>query len=762
MTPYSDPATIAPQERQSSTPGAGRRRARVLVPAVLVVIWLALTALGGQTFANLSNVVTNDQASFLPAEAESTRALELQEQFGNGETVPAVIVASLQDAELTSEDMTAAQDLADDAAEISGVTEVLPPQPSEDSQALQMTALLEDDDAESLQQLRELVAVSFEDGIWQAHVAGPAAYSADLAEAFAGVDGLLLLVALVVVLIILVAVYRSALLPFLVLLSSMGALCAAITVTYLMAQAQWIQLNGQVQGILSILVIGAATNYSLLLVARYREELAVREDWRQGLLVAVRRTAPPVLASGTTVALALLCLLASDLNSNTALGPVAAAGIVFSMTATLTFLPAMLMLVGRAGFWPRIPRPAPGATVAEAEVSARGKDYLLWRRVAAAVRARPRVVWVAVTLLLLVCAAGVPQLRADGVPQSDFVLGETETKMGQELLETHFEAGTGSPANVFLDEAVSSDALELITETDGVADAYLVGDGGAPAQGPDEAAEVAGMVQVAATLDTPGDSQAAEETVAELRSVLSEQFDGETLVGGTTATQLDTNETAQQDLQVIVPLVLLVITVILIIVLRSLVTPLILLSTTALSYLAALGISALVFNEVFEFPGADPSVPLFGFIFLVALGVDYNIFLMTRAREETPKLGTAAGVLRSLVVTGGVITSAGVVLAATFMALAVLPLMFMVQLAFLVAVGVFIDTFIVRTLQVPAMIVDLGRTAWWPSQLHRKEKRERPADLADAAPAHGGDAANAAAAPAPAAYPESPAVMPSR
>lgn len=730
MMPYTSPADIGPPGTKKPAEESRFRRARVLVPAVLVAFWLAWTAWGGQTFANLSEVVSNDQATFLPAEAESTRALELQEDFSNGDSVPAVIIASLQDGELSEGDLTSAQELAEDAGEIPGVSDVLPPQPSEDGEAIQMTALLEneEDDDAALEELRELVAATFDEGTWQAHVAGPAAYSADLAEAFAGVDGLLLLVAVLVVLVILVAVYRSALLPFLVLLSSMGALCAAITVTYLMAQAEWIQLNGQVQGILSILVIGAATNYSLLLVARYREELAIREDWRQGLMIAVRRSAPPVLASGTTVALALLCLLASDLNSNTALGPVAAAGIVFSMAATLTFLPAMLMLVGRAGFWPRVPRPEPGATDAEAEESSRGKDYPLWRRMAAVVRARPRVVWIAVTILLLICAAAVPQLRADGVPQSDFVLGETETKMGQELLETHFEAGTGSPANIFVEEPNGTDALDTITETDGVAEAYLVGEEGAPAQGPDEAVEVEGMVQISATLDSPGDSQEAEQTIQGLRTALSGTFDGETLVGGTTATQLDTNDTAQHDLQIIVPLVLLVITVILIIVLRSLVTPLILLATTVISYLSALGISAVVFNEVFEFPGADPTVPLFGFMFLVALGVDYNIFLMTRAREETPRHGTAEGVLRSLVVTGGVITSAGVVLAATFMALAVLPLMFMVQLAFLVSVGVFIDTFIVRTLQVPAMVVDLGRTAWWPSLLSRKEKRERPGE----------------------------------
>lgn len=697
---------------QERTTHPALRTLRLVVPAVLVLLWLGWTAAGGQTFGNLSAVTSNDQATFLPADAESTRALELQGQFGDSDAVPATIIAVPSTSEVTEEDFAVAEDAAEQAETIAGVTQVLPPQPSEDGQALQTTVLMEEDDGDTVQALREVVSSVYGEDQWSAYVTGPAALSADLIGAFAGVDGMLLLVAVVVVFIILIVVYRSPLLPVVVLLSSIGALCAAITVIYLMAQAGWIQLNGQVQGILSILVIGAATDYSLLLVARYREELTRQAEHRSALITAVRRSAPPILASGGTVAIALLCLLFSDLNSNRALGPVASAGIVFSMAATLTFLPAMLWLLGRPAFWPMMPRSS-GPQLKEA--------YPVWRRVAAVVRARPRVIWIVVTVLLLAAAAAVPQLRADGIAQSEIVLGETDTATGQDLLEEHFDAGTTGPASVFVAEQEAADALDLVAEHDSVASAVLTGAQGAPVASTEEAQVEDGRVQLSVTLDSPADSLEAEGTVRQLRESLASGLSSEALVGGTTATQLDTNDTAQRDITVIIPLVLIVITVILIVLLRSVVTPLILLSTTVLSYLTALGISALVFNHIFEFPGADPTVPLFGFMFLVALGVDYNIFLMTRAREEAAQRGAAEGVLHSLVVTGGVITSAGVVLAATFMALAVLPLMFMVQLAFLVALGVFIDTFVVRTLQVPALCADLGRRIWWPSVLGKSE-----------------------------------------
>lgn len=708
---------------------------RILIPAVLILVWLAVTAIGGQTFGKVSEVTTNDQTTFLPADAESTRALELGEGFSDDESVPATLIGEPAGGEVDEQALGSLESLLGQINELDGVDRALPPEVSEDGEAFQLLVLLDEDavEAGAVEELRDLVDSELASEEWTTHVTGPAALSDDFSNAFAGIDGLLLIVAVITVFVILVVVYRSVLLPFLVLLSSIAALSSAITVIFQMAQAEWITLNGQAQGILSILVIGAATDYSLLLVARYREELLATENRFEALWEAWRRSTPAILASGGTVAAALLCLLFSDLNSNRALGPVASTGIVFAMLATLTFLPAMLALFGRPVFWPKVPRaPKPAVEQAQAEnpdletrrTKQTSRKRTLWAFVADKVRARPRFIWITVTGLLLVASVGVLDLEAEGVPQSEQVIGQTDAKDGQAMLEEHFDAGTGAPANVFVPADELTEALEIVEGSDGVGEVYAVAENGAPAQGPEDANEVDGYNQLSVTLTDSGDSLEAEGTIGELREELA-ALDGEALVGGTTATQLDTNETAQRDLITIIPIVLLVILAFLIVLLRSFTAPLVLLVTTVLSFTAALGISALVFNYIFGFPGADPTVPLFGFVFLTALGVDYNIFLATRAREETFRRGPKEGLLRSLVITGGVITSAGIVLAATFAALGVLPLMFMVQLAFLVALGVLIDTFIVRTLQVPALGVDLGHRFWWPSRIGKNGSWEK-------------------------------------
>lgn len=761
----------APHAARSSEPqkdSTGRFTwLRALLPAVAVIAWVLVTGWGGQTFGQLADVTTNDQATFLPADAESTRALDVGELFNEEEVVPATVIAEANSGSVDESAQQQATEAAEAFAELSGVETALPPQVSEDERAVQILVLLQDQAADegAVLELREAVAAELSDSDWQAYVTGPAAIAEEFSQAFAGIDGLLLGVTLVAVFIILVLVYRSVLLPILVLLSSMGALCAAVVVIYLMAAEEWIQLNGQAQGILSILVIGAATDYSLLLVARYREELSAQSDRFAALWKAWKRSLPPVLASGGTVAVGLLCLLAADLNSTRSLGPVASTGIVFSMLATMTFLPAMLALCGRPAFWPKIPRVKPEFAEGVPGRRARrekNRSATLFTKAAGLVRRRPRVVWLSVTALMLLASTGVLGLRAEGVPQSDLVLGENDAKLGQAVLEEHYDAGTGAPADIFVPAEHASEALELLQDHEGVGEAHAVGEGGQPAESPEEAltADVAAellngtdssnsaeelapdgdqhstgteYVELAATLTDPGDSEAAQETIASLRADFADfaqqqGLDAETavLVGGPTATELDTAETGQRDLQVVIPIVLAVILVFLVVLLRSIVAPVLLLTTTALSFLAALGVSALVFNHVFGFPGADPTVPLFGFMFLTALGVDYTIFLSTRAREETPVRGPREGMLHALVVTGGVITSAGIVLAATFSALAVLPLMFMVQLAFLVAFGVLIDTFLVRTFQVPGLAVDMGRGFWWPAKLMPKAPHCQP------------------------------------
>lgn len=436
----------------------------------------------------------------------------------------------------------------------------------------------------------------------------------------------------------------------------------------------------------------------------------------------------PILASGATVIIALLCLLFSDLNSNKALGPVAAAGILCSLFAALTLLPALMALLGRTAFWPFRPKLVPEAEREPQFVTGLEGQKGLWRATGSLVSRRPRTVWVASVLLLLVASAGILQLKANGVSQTDVILTASNAVDGQDALARHFDAGSGSPAVIVADEAKAQEVLDKTKATDGVGDAYLLGEGSVPitgAPGAPSAPDVReGKVLINATLNYAADSSGAENVVVKLREDLK-KIDAGALVGGVTATALDTNTTAQRDLVVIIPVVLAVILVILILLLRSVLAPVLLVASVVLSYAAAMGVSALVFNNIFGFPGADATVPLFGFVFLVALGVDYNIFLMSRVREESLKHGTRPGILRGLGVTGGVITSAGVVLAATFAALGVIPIMFLVQLAFIVAFGVLLDTVLVRSLLVPALSYDLGRRIWWPSKPGRLEEDER-------------------------------------
>lgn len=348
----------------------------------------------------------------------------------------------------------------------------------------------------------------------------------------------------------------------------------------------------------------------------------------------------------------------------------------------------------------------------------------LWRVTGSLVARRPRTVWVASVLLLLTASAGLVQLKANGVPQSDVILGASNAVDGQDALARHFDAGSGSPAVIVAGEGAAEQVLDTVKAADGVGTAYLLAEGGVPITGtpgaPSAPAVRDGKALINATLDFAADSADAENAVLALRGSVK-TVDSEALVGGVTATALDTNTTAQRDLVTIIPLVLAVILVILMLLLRSVLAPLLLVASVVLSYAAAMGVSALVFNHVLGFPGADATVPLFGFVFLVALGVDYNIFLMSRVREESLKNGTRPGILRGLGVTGGVITSAGVVLAATFAALGVIPIMFLVQLAFIVAFGVLLDTVLVRSLLVPALSYDLGRRIWWPARLARTD-----------------------------------------
>lgn len=722
--------------------GTGRRSSSRwwLAGAVLsLVAWMAIGGIGGPTFGKLSEVSSNDQASFLPASAESTEAREWQSKFTSSGSVPAVVLIEspekLSPAQLAGLAPLGTQLSA--AVGVSHSTSTVGPIPSTDGKAAQFIVPVEEGNGVkgSIQALREkaagyAVGAGLPAGT-TTYVTGPAGFLADLVNAFGGIDGILLFAALGAVLVILLAVYRSVVLPFVVLLTAVFALCGSILVVFALAKAGAIQLTGQSQGILSILVVGSATDYALLFVARYREALGQASNKWSAVGRAYKGSFGAILASGTTVALALLCLLFSELNSNRGLGPIGAIGIVFSMAASLTLLPAALGLLGKSAFWPRTPRTDPAASagpsagVAGVAGPANSDIPRIWRLLAGIIAKRPRAVWLGAAAVLVVCALGLLQLQASGVPQSALILSKSEAVDGQSALGRHYPAGAGSPVVVVADEKAAVAVLAEVKAQEGISDASVVSaqlDSGVRplAKAATEPAPLVrdGRVLINATLSSEADSAKAEQTIATLRQKLHEKAPG-TLVGGTTATAADTNASAQSDLWRIIPIVLAVILLVLMALLRSVLAPLLLIGTVVLSYAAALGVSAWVFNHVFGFPGADASVPLFGFVFLVALGVDYNIFLMTRVREESTLNGTRAGILKGLGATGGVITSAGVVLAATFAALGVIPILFLAQISFIVAFGVLLDTTIVRSLLVPALAYDLGRRIWWPGRLAR-------------------------------------------
>ena len=742
----SDTAAAPKQHPKGPVRGRG---ALLALFAVLLIAWVGISGVGGPYFGKISEVATNDRSSFLPESAESTRAQDQIEKFSDLDYVPAIVVLENSDG-ITDDDRSRLDELTKTLEDNDLLAaDPSPAIPSDDDEALQLilpvSSTTTSDDVESI---RDVVGKVFPTAtaadmtsdqaaeapttVANVHVTGPAGFSADLSEAFAGIDGILLLVALIAVFVILIIVYRSPLLPVIVLFTSVAALAASIFIVWHLADAGVLLINGQVQGILFILVVGATTDYSLLVVARFRDALQTEPDRVRAGLAALKGVAEPIAASGGTVIAGLLVLLLTDLASTRALGPVAAIGIVVAMLAALTFLPAALIIIGRAVFWPFRPQ------VTTAEVGLRKKG--MWARIAGGIAARPRLIWIGLVILLALPLIAVPQFKASGVAQSEFVLGESEARDGQDVLAEHFPGGSGTPTQVVLDANELSTAAEAVGRLGGVGSMTVAAEDspsgtigidengklqppqGGPGSGAPDAAggsaaidptEVDGQVLLEVTLSNAADSLAAETTVTEIREAVHD-VDPDALVGGQTAVDLDTNNTAEADRTLAIPIILVVITVILILLLRSLFAPLLLVVLTVLSFGTALGVSALVFNHLIGFPGADPSVPLYAFVFLVALGIDYNIFLMSRVREESLKVGTRAGVLKGLVATGGVITSAGVVLAATFAALGVIPIMFLVQLAFIVTFGVLLDAILVRSLVVPALVYDIGRGVWWP------------------------------------------------
>jgi putative drug exporter of the RND superfamily len=503
----------------------------------------------------------------------------------------------------------------------------------------------------------------------------------------------LLLASAAVVAVLLLFTYRSPFVWLVPLLAVAFANQAASGAVYGLAKHAGLTVNGQSGGILPVLVFGAGTDYALLLIARYREELRRHEDKHEAMAFALGKAGPAVLASGGTVIMGLLCLLVADLNSNRSLALVGALGIAGALCAMLTLLPAVLVIFGRRLFWPFVPRFG----------SAPHEESGVWSRIGRAVSPRPRPVWIGTALVLGVLALGLLGLNTN-LSQEDSFRNTVDSITGQQLLAASFPAGAGAPSTVIA-RAGAADAVQAaISDTPGVAAVRPSGQAGE-------------LVSYAVTLNAEPSTRAAFDSVEVLRSRVHAVPNAEAIVGGSDAVNLDVARANSHDRKVVMPLVLLVVLLILALLLRAIVAPVLLILTVVLSFAAALGTGVLVFKHIFHFGGVDPSIPLLAFVFLVALGIDYNIFLMSRVHEESATLGTRAGILRGLAVTGGVITSAGLVLAATFGVLGVLPLVSMTELGFIVAFGVLLDTSIVRSVLVPALCMDLDRRIWWPSRL---------------------------------------------
>ena len=700
---------------------------------LVVISWFIITGFFGPLFGKLTSVQENNNSSFLPKGAEATQAADLIEGFSDREgfAFPTLI---LFEGKVTPENLAAINahmagvgslTIGDTDKKISDY--IAPDQaisvfPSEDGKAIlanvpldgnAISELLPNDEPvlpAIVEALREDVKPLADANGVSHYVTGPAGLLGDLFGAFGGIDSTLLLTTLAVVAVILIVVYRSPVLWIIPLLSALFALSTAGGIVYLLAKADIIDVDGQSQGILSVLVIGAATDYALLLIARYREELHHHENRFDAMRAAYKGVWEPILASGSTVAIALMVLLFSQLTNTAGLGPIGAIGIVVSMITILTLLPALLLLFGRWIFWPRVPKND-------------GDDHVLegmWSKVGAGIGRNPRKAWVISGTVLLLFAFASTTLKADGIGTVDTFTGKPESVVGQKLLLKHFPGGEGDPTQV----VVSADKIEAVTAAltgaPGVSSITPALDGlPIPGQPVPEVKIVDNKAILNVTLDAAPDSVEAGNDIPELRR-LAKAADSTALVGGTSAVYYDVRQANNRDNRVIIPIILLVITLILGVLLRSILSAIVLLGTVVLSYFATLGVSALVFNHVFGFAGGDNSFPLFAFIFLVALGIDYNIFLMSRVREESQKIGTRAGVIKGLTVTGSVITSAGIVLAATFAVLGLLPLVPLAQLGFAVAFGVLLDTIIVRSILVPALVHEIGPKIWWPSKLQNK------------------------------------------
>lgn len=697
---------------------AGKLTGRItkwIVLAAVIVVTMLLAPLAGK----LTSVQNNEAESWLPESAESTQAIKELEAFQDPNDLVTTIVY-YKESGLTEEDLAEIESHGPEIAEIEGVSNVITPQTaeeqgipapyvSEDGQVAKLDFTINRGDElwEDMPGVRDDVSeLASIDGV-EVYVAGAGGTTADQAAAFAGMDGRLLLITLCAVILILLVSYRSPVLWALPIFCAVVSLGIAMGLLYLLAKYADMTINGQTQFIMTVLVIGAGTDYALLLVARYREELRRHEDRHEAMAFALHRAAPAIFASASTVVVGLLCLMFAELNSTAGLGPANAVAVAVTFVVMVTLLPALLVICGRWVFWPFIPR------FGSDEPTESG----FWARTGNRIAPRPRVVWIFTTIALLIVALGALRLDTSGIPNDEtYVAGqEVESVDGNAILVEHGLVDASSPVQVVANTDQAEAVVESMADIEGIQEPAIV-------------AEEDGTSLILANLTADPLDQASIEAVHEVRDAVHSVEGADALVGGWTAVTIDVEEASARDNKVVIPIMLLAVMLILMGLLRALASPLILIGTVILSFAAALGISGVVFDLVFDRPNTDPGFPLYAFVFLVALGIDYNIFLMTRVREETVGNGTRRGSLIALASTGGVITAAGIVLAATFGALATMPLTFALQIGTTIALGVLLDTMIVRSVLVTAINLDLGGKIWWPSALDRKPPVVPPKD----------------------------------
>lgn len=708
------PPTASPFDRYARLVAGRRSKWAVLV------FWILLISFGGSLAAKIGDVQNNEPETWLPSNAQSTRAVDIAEEHFDDKNVSGAVVVYARGDGLTTADLdkvAADRDLLASQKSVAG--DIPDTVVSSDNKAAFLSVPLKTDHSDNavlgdgVDALRDAAEEGAPSGL-DVKIAGEAGNIADFIDVYSGMDATLLIFTLSLVALFLLVIYRSPVLWLIPLLSVGLASQVASAVVYLLAKHAGLVVDGQSAYVLTILVLGVGTDYALLLIARYREELHRHEDRHEAMAYALRRCLPAIAASAATVGVATLCLVFGSMNSTQGLGPVVAIGVAVTFLAMTSLLPALLVILGRWAFWPFIPRHTPGY-----ESTDTAKDHGIWRRVARFVSGKPRQIWIGTAVVLAALAFGATTLST-GQTQEEQFTQSVDSVEGQKLLSQHFPAGSSGPADVYVPTGGKTAALQAVQSTRGVSDAT-------------EAASHGGWTHITAVLDAAPDTGAARDTVERMRTALDDAPEANgALVGGQTAVKLDTSDAQTEEEILLIPLILGVVLLMLILLLRAVVAPLLLLASVVLSYGAAVGTAALLFNAL-GYPRIDRGLLLFGFLFLVALGVDYTIFLMTRAREEVQRRGHREGILTGLTVTGGVITSAGVVLAATFCVLAVIPTVASLHQGLLVAVGVLLDTFLVRTFLIPALSLDIGPAIWRPGhpeapQSEPDTPRSEPAD----------------------------------